>query len=176
MIPRLLPALVVLGSTALVAGGFSLFGSDGKFTQTPPVVFVLAGITILFNAWILYSVLDAIRRLQEDLSSQIRTVLAATSAPAQPVAFPALQSLSADQDLEQRPQWVSQYFYGDSAGNEVGPIDDAAMRHLVASGSIMSDTPVYRRGTGVWATLADFPELAAFANVHGGIAPDLSFK
>jgi len=50
------------------------------------------------------------------------------------------------------------YFYGSPEGLECGPYQASALRDLFRSYGLPANTPVYRRGDGVWRTLDEFPE------------------
>jgi hypothetical protein len=57
------------------------------------------------------------------------------------------------------PAAMTHWFYGEN-GLQFGPVDDAGIRQLIASGRVIPSTLVWREGMPEWLPLAKVPELA----------------
>lgn len=62
------------------------------------------------------------------------------------------------------------YFYGSPEGLECGPYQASALRDLFRTYNLPSNTPVYRRGDGVWRTLDEYPECCDEETLRGAKA------
>jgi hypothetical protein len=60
------------------------------------------------------------------------------------------------------PAVMTHWFYGEN-GLQFGPVDDAGIRQLIASGRVTPATLVWREGMPEWLPLAKVPELAQSA-------------
>ena len=76
----------------------------------------------------------------------------------QPLPSPSPQSTIAD--VASRAEW-----YFRSGERQVGPITDAGMRNMLASGGIGAETPVWREGLTGWRRAGD-TELAALTEAY----------
>ena len=54
---------------------------------------------------------------------------------------------------------MTHWFYGEN-GLQFGPVDDAGIRQLIASGRVVPSTLVWREGMPSWLPLAKVPELS----------------
>jgi hypothetical protein len=61
--------------------------------------------------------------------------------------------------LRPLPAAMTHWFYGEN-GLQFGPVDDAGIRQLIASGRVTPATLVWREGMPSWLPLAKVPELA----------------
>ena len=61
--------------------------------------------------------------------------------------------------LRPLPAAMTHWFYGEN-GQQFGPVDDAGIRQLIASGRVMPSTMVWREGMPSWLPLANVPELS----------------
>ena len=87
------------------------------------------------------------------------TVQNAAQAPQQPGAAPP--------PIPQATQW-----YAAVNGQQVGPLDDAALRQQVAAGAITAETLVWRQGMTNWTAANQVPEIAGlFASGPPPIPP-----
>lgn len=57
------------------------------------------------------------------------------------------------------PAAMTHWFYGEN-GLQFGPVDDAGIRQLIASGRVTPATLIWREGMPAWLPLAKVPELA----------------
>jgi uncharacterized RDD family membrane protein YckC len=62
-------------------------------------------------------------------------------------------------------------WYREEAGQQVGPIDDAAMNEAIRFGRLAPGTRVWRAGMAEWQPWESLPEFAAFAPPRLGGAP-----
>jgi hypothetical protein len=161
-------ALVVLGGGLALStsGGFALWEARTGFNQVFAAIIIAAG-TILFVGGCLMFILVGLRAALEKAiihqSAALQAQLASnrTLPAAQTVASATAEAVAAGPSENVAPEpVVEHYFYGDPEGHERGPLDLAAIRALVKVETIDDETPIYKSGSRIWGTIADFPELA----------------
>jgi hypothetical protein len=69
---------------------------------------------------------------------------------------------------------MSQWYYGSSAG-QTGPVEDAELRALIASGGVGPETLVWRDGMKDWLPLRSVPELSLHSPALPGPATGMAY-
>lgn len=171
MLTRLTAFALILAGLALCGwAGMLFFQAKEGLPQVVALNIALGGFVLTCSGLILETIVRLIQRLRKELQREIFGIAADVqqTLTTKPTLFavqqrkptaPAPAPVVQPEGVHETPQ-RARYFYGDAEMNEHGPFSFEEIRELARTEQISSTTPVYRSGTGKWATLADFPDLA----------------
>lgn len=158
-----------LGVLTVVNGVLNGVGAKTSDEEIIAVLMTIGGVILVLGGWLL----DAVTSAKREVLGQLRAIVArlAEPAPPMPSAPPPLERHAAPTpappshapavpagEASASDASTVRYYYGDAENRERGPFSLPQMRQLAKS--LPPTTPAYRSGSGAWATIADFAELA----------------